>query len=61
MRAQSQSVKIWVEKMGGYIFICGSSAMGNAVLDVLAEVLEGGRECVEKLRQEGRIVAEMWG
>ena len=34
--------------------------MGNGVLDALAEVLEGGKETVEALRAEGRIVAETW-
>lgn len=37
-----------------------SKAMGNGVLDALAEVLEGGKETVEALRGEGRIVAETW-
>lgn len=35
--------------------------MGNGVLDALSEVLEGGKETVEALRCEGRIIAEMWG
>eukprot|EP00931_Biecheleriopsis_adriatica_P008738 TRINITY_DN10987_c0_g1_i1.p1 TRINITY_DN10987_c0_g1~~TRINITY_DN10987_c0_g1_i1.p1 ORF type:complete len:1018 (+),score=242.21 TRINITY_DN10987_c0_g1_i1:75-3128(+) len=61
IRAQSASVKAWVEKMAGCVFICGSSAMGQGVLDALAEVLEGGTETVEALRRDGRIVAEMWG
>lgn len=61
IKAQSASVKVWVEKMGGSVFICGSSAMGHAVLDTLAGLLEGGNERVEGLRKEGRIVAEMWG
>ena len=34
--------------------------MGNGVLDALGEVLEGGKETVESLRSEGRIVAELW-
>jgi len=34
--------------------------MGNGVLDALAEVLEGGKETVEALRSEGRIIAEIW-
>jgi len=61
LRAQKASVKHWVEKMGGSVFICGSSAMGNSVLDVLADILEGGRETVDTLRKDGRVVAEMWG
>lgn len=61
LKAQSRSVKHWVENMNGMVFICGSTAMGNAVLEVLAEVLEGGPEKVEELRKSGQIVAEMWG
>jgi len=45
----------------GYVFICGSTAMGNAVLDALADSLDNGKEVVENLRKQGRIVAEMWG
>lgn len=61
LRAQSRSVKHWVDNMDGMVFICGSTAMGNGVLEVLGEVLEGGKEKVEELRKSGRIVAEMWG
>jgi len=61
LKAQSRSVKHWMEKMNGVVYICGSSAMGNGTLDVLSEVLEGGRESVDALRQEGRIVCEFWG
>lgn len=61
VRAQAASLKAWMDNMGGSVFICGSSAMGTAVLDALGETLAGGREAVEALRKEGRIVAEMWG
>lgn len=61
VRAQSRSVKHWIEKMSGCVYICGSTAMGRAVLDVLGEILEGGAESVDDLRKDGRIVAEMWG
>jgi sulfite reductase alpha subunit-like flavoprotein len=61
MRAQGKTLKIWIEKCHGAVFICGSSAMGNGVLEVLSEILDGGREAVEALRKENRIVAEMWG
>jgi len=61
LKAQSRSVKHWMEKMNGVVYICGSSAMGNGTLDVLSEALEGGRETVDALRQEGRIVCEFWG
>lgn len=60
LRSQAVSVKHWVEKMSGVVFICGSSAMGQGALEALAEIL-GSRERVEALRHEGRIVAEMWG
>lgn len=58
---QKMSIKHWVEKMNGCVFICGSTAMGNGVLEALAEMLEGGKDAVEQLRKDGRIVAEMWG
>eukprot|EP00929_Paragymnodinium_shiwhaense_P000214 TRINITY_DN100463_c0_g1_i1.p1 TRINITY_DN100463_c0_g1~~TRINITY_DN100463_c0_g1_i1.p1 ORF type:complete len:1011 (-),score=266.50 TRINITY_DN100463_c0_g1_i1:255-3287(-) len=61
VRAQAQSVKHWIENMAGFVFICGSSAMGHGVLDALADMLEGGREKVDQFRKDGRIVAEMWG
>jgi len=61
VRAQANSVKHWVEKMNGCIFICGSTAMGNGVLRSLGDILEGGMPVVEGLRKQGRIVAEMWG
>jgi len=58
---EKAAIKHWVEKMGGSVYICGSSAMGNGTLDALAATLEGGKPAVEALRKEGRIVAEMWG
>jgi len=61
LRKEATSLKQWLEKSDGRVFICGSSAMGRAVLDVLGEVLEGGRDAVETLRKENRVVAEMWG
>jgi len=61
VKAQAQCVKHWIEKMSGAVFICGSTGMGNGVLEALAGMLEGGTETVEGLRKEGRIVAEMWG
>ncbi|CAE7943763.1 unnamed protein product [Symbiodinium sp. KB8] len=61
IKKQGESVKAWVQNMGGYVFICGSTAMGNGVLQALGEVLEGGPEAVDTLKSEGRIVAEMWG
>jgi len=61
VKAQATSVKHWVEKMSGCVYICGSTAMGNGVLEALAGSLEGGRDAVDALRKEGRIVAEMWG
>jgi len=61
IKTQGKSVKHWIENMSGAVYICGSTGMGNGVLDVLAELLDGGRDAVESLRQEGRIVAEMWG
>jgi len=61
IRAQSMSVKHWIEKMSGIVYICGSTAMGNGVLDALAEALEGGRDTVDAMKKDGRIVVEMWG
>jgi sulfite reductase alpha subunit-like flavoprotein len=60
LREQAGMVTMAIENKG-YIFICGSSAMGKAVLDTLGETIEGGKEAVEDLRKNGRIVAEMWG
>lgn len=61
LRSNATSIKHWVEKMNGVVFICGSTGMGNGVLDGLADALEGGREFVDQLRKENRIVAEFWG
>lgn len=61
IRAQKQSVKHWIDNMAGVVYICGSTAMGNGVLEALGEILDGGRDAVETLRKDGRIVAEMWG
>merc|ERR1712228_943060 len=61
IKAQKQSVKHWIDNMSGSVYICGSTAMGNGVLEALADILDGGKEKVEKLRKEDRIVAEMWG
>eukprot|EP00450_Noctiluca_scintillans_P009611 CAMPEP_0194503408 /NCGR_PEP_ID=MMETSP0253-20130528/28362_1 /TAXON_ID=2966 /ORGANISM="Noctiluca scintillans" /LENGTH=1009 /DNA_ID=CAMNT_0039345689 /DNA_START=42 /DNA_END=3068 /DNA_ORIENTATION=+ len=58
--SQARSVKHWMEKMSGTMYICGSSAMGQGVFEALAEILEGGRPTVDALRTEGRIVAELW-
>lgn len=61
IRKEGATIKQWIENMRGCVFICGSSAMGRGVLDALAEVLDGGKEAVDVLRTEGRVVAEMWG
>lgn len=61
VKAQSSSIQHWVDKMDGCVLICGSVGMGNGVFDALAETLPGGKEAVEKCRQEGKIIAELWG
>jgi len=61
LKAQARSIGHWMDKMAGVFYICGSTAMGNAVLAVLGEILEGGPTAVDALRKEGRIVAELWG
>jgi len=61
VRENATSVKHWIQNMSGYVFVCGSTAMGNGVLEALSDVLDGGKDAVESLRKEGRIVAEMWG
>jgi len=61
LKKQGPSVKHWMQTMNGTFYLCGSSSMGNAVLAELAEILDGGKERVDALRQEGRIIAEMWG
>lgn len=45
----------------GVFLVCGASGMGNAVIEALPEVLEMEREKVFKLRDEGRILVELWG
>jgi sulfite reductase alpha subunit-like flavoprotein len=60
IREQSSMVKAGMAK-DGVVFICGSTAMGTAVFEALGDILEGGKETVEDLRKQGRIVAEMWG
>merc|ERR1711924_101145 len=59
IREQASMVKAGIEN-GGTIFICGSTAMGTAVLEVLGETVDGGMPEVEALRKRSRIVAEMW-
>jgi len=61
IRENKTSVKHWIQNMSGYVFVCGSTAMGTGVLDALSDILDGGKDAVESLRKEGRIVAEMWG
>eukprot|EP00441_Pelagodinium_beii_P040513 CAMPEP_0197643688 /NCGR_PEP_ID=MMETSP1338-20131121/16912_1 /TAXON_ID=43686 ORGANISM="Pelagodinium beii, Strain RCC1491" /NCGR_SAMPLE_ID=MMETSP1338 /ASSEMBLY_ACC=CAM_ASM_000754 /LENGTH=865 /DNA_ID=CAMNT_0043216967 /DNA_START=38 /DNA_END=2633 /DNA_ORIENTATION=- len=46
---------------GGVCYLCGANAMGEAVLAILGEVLEGGPEEVQKLQREGRLIQELWG
>jgi len=60
LREQANMVKAAMEK-DGYVFLCGSKAMGKAVLEALGDILEGGHEAVQDLKMKGRIVAEMWG
>jgi len=60
IREQASMVKLGIENDGA-VFICGSTAMGNAVLKTLGEIVNGGATEVEALRKSGRIVAEMWG
>merc|ERR1711957_447316 len=55
LKKQAKPVKHWVEKLQGTIYICGSSAMGNGVLDALSDILEGGRPTVDALRR-----IELW-
>jgi sulfite reductase alpha subunit-like flavoprotein len=60
IREQTSSVKMALESEGS-VFICGSTAMGNAVLEALADCCNNGKETVDQLRRDGRIVAEFWG
>lgn len=60
IREQAGMVKMAVENEGT-VFICGSTAMGNASLEALGEAIDGGMPAVEALRKQGRIVAELWG
>jgi sulfite reductase alpha subunit-like flavoprotein len=60
IREQTSTVKQALESDAS-VFICGSTAMGNAVLEALADCCDNGKGMVENLRKEGRIIAEMWG
>jgi sulfite reductase alpha subunit-like flavoprotein len=60
LREQAGTVKTCMEN-DGIVFICGSTAMGNSVLEALGETIEGGAATVESFRKQGRIVAEFWG
>jgi NADPH-ferrihemoprotein reductase len=46
-------------KEAAYLYVCGSTAMGGAVHEVLAGAL-GSKDQVDRLQKEGRIVEELW-
>jgi len=46
---------------GGVVYICGANRIGQGVLRVLGEILDGGEPEVQELRRSGRIVLESWG
>jgi len=49
---------------GGYIFICGGTAMGREVIETIGRITaekSSRNDYVEKLREEKRIVEELWG
>mmetsp|Transcript_49321 Transcript_49321/g.78022 ORF Transcript_49321/g.78022 Transcript_49321/m.78022 type:complete len:688 (-) Transcript_49321:87-2150(-) len=46
-------------KESAYLYVCGSTAMGGAVHEVLAGAL-GSKDQVDRLQKEGRIVEELW-
>ncbi|CAJ1383416.1 unnamed protein product [Effrenium voratum] len=58
LREMHSRVREWVSA-GGIVYMCGSTAMGKAVLEALTEIF--GDERILQLRQEGRIVQELWG
>lgn len=60
IRERSADMKKWLAA-GAIVYICGSTAMGESVLKTLGEVLDGGADQVQKLRQSKRIVQEFWG
>lgn len=45
---------------GGYIYLCGSTKMGQDVQTLLKELL-GGEEQFKKLEKEKRLIKELWG
>lgn len=44
---------------GGYVYICGGTAMGKAIREELARCLDSADQ-VQRLLNEGRIVEELW-
>jgi len=46
-------------KEGAYLFVCGSTAMGQSVREELAAAL-GSQDHVDRLQREGHIVEELW-
>lgn len=46
-------------KEGAYLYVCGSTSMGNSVREELATAL-GGKDHVSRLQKEGRMVEELW-
>lgn len=56
---------------GGYIFVCGATAMGADVMETIIEILvkyrhsqyknkEEAHEYIKTLHESGRYVAELW-
>jgi len=46
-------------KEGAYLYVCGSTSMGNSVRNELATAL-GSMDHVSRLQKEGRMVEELW-
>jgi NADPH-ferrihemoprotein reductase len=59
MRQEAQTVSTILTEKRGYIYLCGSTRMGQDVQALLKELLgEDGFKLIEK---EKRLIKELWG
>ena len=55
LRERKDDIKHWIDNKG-YFYLCGSTAMGNAVVDIFSEFTD-----IKALRSEKRFVEELFG
>lgn len=58
LQERSEDMKSLMSE-GAYIYVCGATAMGAAVREVLAPMV-GGAEGLKRIQAEGRFVEELW-